>query len=67
MTEQPKPNRRYRCAQCGKDMGEWDRRYCDARDTCGERDCERGARDDAYAEREEAHDRLDRDMGWGRY
>lgn len=59
-----KPKRRYRCAQCGKDMGEWDGRYCDSRDTCEERDCARGARDDAYAEGEEAHDRLDRYMGW---
>ena len=55
--------RRHHCAYCGKDMGPWDR-FCDRRDTCGARECEREARD-AYAdERREAHEQLDRDMGW---
>ncbi|KKM20735.1 hypothetical protein LCGC14_1642390, partial [marine sediment metagenome] len=32
--------------------------------TCGKRECTRWASDERQAEREEAHDRLDRDMGW---
>ena len=58
--------RRHCCAYCGKDMGPYDKYAC-AGDTCGERECERWARDNVYAEREEAHERLDRDMGWGEY
>lgn len=60
MTQQ----RRHRCAYCGNDMGEWDPRFCDRRDTCGSAECSRFERDDALAEREEAHERLDREMGW---
>jgi hypothetical protein len=59
-----KTKRRHLCWYCAKDMGEWDRRYCDPSDTCGERECERAARDAAIAERHEAHEKLDRDMGW---
>lgn len=64
MTEQQKPQRRHHCAYCGQDLGIWDARYCDRNDTCGEPECNRNAREEAQAEREEAHDRLDRDMGW---
>lgn len=67
MSEQQKPKRRYCCAYCGKDMGEWDSRYCESTDTCGEQECERWGRDARAGEREEAHEQLDRDMGWGRY
>ena len=56
--------KRYVCWYCGKDMGEFDRRYCDSRDTCGEPECERAARDAERQEREEAHEQLDRDRGW---
>ena len=62
--DKPKPKKRYLCWYCGKDMGEWDGRYCSSTDTCGERECERAARDQAQAEREEAHENLDRDMGY---
>jgi hypothetical protein len=52
------------CPNCGAGMGFIEDRYYDRRDTCGSRECEREARNDAYAEREEAHEQLDRDMGW---
>ena len=50
------------CANCGVEMG----RYRDYHrlDTCGKPECDREARNEARAEREEAHDRLDRDMDW---
>jgi len=63
-TTVPKPARRHHCAFCGADMGAWDR-FCDINDTCGARECERYARDSILAERDEAHQRLDEDMGWG--
>lgn len=55
--------RRHHCAYCGEDMGEWTR-FSDRNDTCGAQECERWACDEAIAEREEAHEQLDRDMGW---
>jgi hypothetical protein len=60
---QTKPRRHY-CWYCGKDMGVFDRRFCETTDTCGDRECERAARDAAAQERDEAHEQLDRDMGW---
>jgi len=56
-------DRRHTCYYCGDDIGQWDR-FSDRFDTCGRPECEREARDAAYAEREEAHEQLDRDMGW---
>ncbi len=50
------------CFFCGKQIGiyrDWDRL-----DTCGARECEREARNIAQEEREQAHEKLDRDMGW---
>ena len=52
------------CYYCGADIGLKDR-FSDRFDTCGDRECERAARDDAFAERDEAHKQLDRNMGWG--
>lgn len=51
-----------RCFNCGEELGfsTWSDRY----DTCGKRECDSAARDAMEGEREEAHDRLDRDMGW---
>jgi len=45
-------------------MGVIEDKYYDRSDTCGKRECEREARDQARAERDEAHEKLDRDMGW---
>lgn len=36
----------------------------DRLDNCGKQECEREARDAMQGEREEAHERLDRDNGW---
>lgn len=54
---------RHHCFYCGEDMGEWTR-FSDRSDPCGAPECVRAARDEAIAEREEAHEKLDRDMGW---
>ena len=59
----PKPARRQFCAYCGDDIGEWTK-DSNRNDTCGKRECTRWERDNWMAEREEAHERLDRDMGW---
>ncbi len=66
MLDKSKPKARERhCWHCGASLGVIEDRYYDRRDTCGKPECEREARYGAQAEREEAHDRLDRDMGWG--
>ena len=52
------------CAFCGDELGMIDSRYYDRNDTCGKLICERWARDQARAEREEAHRDLDERMGW---
>jgi hypothetical protein len=50
------------CFNCGASIG----RYTDYDnlDTCGERECTRAAQDAASMQRDEAHEQLDRDMGW---
>ena len=58
-----KPKMRH-CFNCGEELGAY--AFYDSRDTCGKVECDREARNDFYAEREEAHERLDRDMGWDR-
>jgi hypothetical protein len=50
------------CFNCGAELGEY--ADYDPLDTCGQMECERAARDAAIQEREEAHERLDRNMGW---
>ena len=45
-------------------MGAIEGRHYDRRDTCGSRECDRDARDQETFDREEAHEKLDRDMGW---
>jgi hypothetical protein len=49
------------CFYCGTELG----CYADYHplDTCGGQECERAARDAVRRERDEAHERLDRDMG----
>lgn len=51
-----------RCFNCGEEMGVY--ADYDRRDTCGKPECEREARNAERQEREEAHERLDRDLGW---
>ena len=50
------------CFNCGKQIE--DSAYYDRLDTCGDRECDRAARDAAIQERDEAHEQLDRDLGW---
>ena len=45
-------------------MGLIEAKHYDRTDTCGKAECEREALYAAAAERQEAHDQLDRDMGW---
>lgn len=52
------------CAQCGVEIGVFGHGEWQRGDTCGAVDCDRNARLDALAEREEAHESLDRHMGW---
>lgn len=52
------------CWNCGAEMWLIGDRLFDRLDTCGRRECERAARDAERAEREEAHERLDRDLGY---
>jgi hypothetical protein len=52
------------CFYCGAELGVYDSRWADPLDNCGKRECAREARDAAIQERDEAHERLDRDMGW---
>ena len=52
------------CFNCGAQLGVYVQQYGD-NDTCGARECEREARDTAAAQRDEAHEQLDRDNGWG--
>jgi hypothetical protein len=52
------------CFYCGDELGVYADH--DPLDTCGKAACNRAASDAAQEEREEAHERLDRDMGWGR-
>lgn len=51
------------CAFCGEELGVYAKPIGE-QDTCGRRECERDAREQAQAEREEAHEQLDRDMGY---
>ena len=57
--------KRQYCSYCGEDIGEWTK-FSDRNDTCGKRECARFIRDEEIAEREQAHEQLDRDRGWGR-
>jgi hypothetical protein len=59
-TEKPIPMRH--CFNCGEELGRY--RCHDPLETCGKPECDREARNAYAAEREEAHEQLDRDMGW---
>ncbi len=52
------------CFNCGEPMGRY--RDYDQLDTCGKSECDREARDAASQQRYDAHEQLDRDMGWDR-
>jgi hypothetical protein len=50
------------CCGCGKELGRY--RDYDPSDNCGQTECQREANAMAREERREAHEKLDRDMGW---
>lgn len=55
------PKMRY-CFNCGEEIGvyaDWDQF-----DDCGKLECQREGRNAIAQQREEAHERLDRDRGW---
>ena len=59
------PNGKERfCWNCGASMGFIENKFYDRWDTCGNLECQREAAYQAEAERSEAHEQLDRDMGW---
>lgn len=53
------------CFNCGAELGCY--ADYDPLADCGKPECMREARYAAEAEREEAHEQLDRDMGWDRW
>lgn len=52
------------CPICGESLGFPEDRFYFRSDTCGSRECEREMREIERAERDEAHEQLDRDLGW---
>ncbi len=50
------------CFYCGKELGRY--AWHDPLDTCGKSECDREASYAMREERAEAHEKLDRDMGW---
>jgi hypothetical protein len=52
------------CFNCGTELGLFVGRDYDRRDTCGAPECDQVLRDLVREERDDAHRRLDEDMGW---
>lgn len=50
------------CFNCGAELGRY--RDYDRLDTCGKTECVREANQARVEEREDAHERLDRDLGY---
>lgn len=61
---QPDSPKMRHCFYCGEELGRSPSTWSDPYETCGKRECDREARDAMQGEREEAHEQLDRDMGW---
>lgn len=61
--QHPKAKERF-CPYCGDSMGVIEYRNYDRRDPCGKTECDKAAQNVANAEREEAHEQIDRDMGY---
>jgi hypothetical protein len=51
------------CFYCGEELGVYDN-FGERYETCGKSECNREARNCEAAERDEAHEQLDRDRGW---
>jgi hypothetical protein len=54
------------CFNCGEDLGVYEAYYGDLQN-CGAPECMRAERETLQAEREEAHQRLDDEMGYGNW
>lgn len=52
------------CFNCGAELGLYSSAEYDPRDTCGQSECDREARNSIAEERDEAHRQLDQDRGW---
>jgi hypothetical protein len=52
------------CFNCGAELGAFATRDYEPTDTCGRPACEREARQAMEDERQQAHEQLDRDMGY---
>lgn len=52
------------CEWCGDDLGGAVEKWPGEMVTCGKRACDHEAREDAKQRREEAHEQLDRDLGY---
>ena len=53
------------CFCCGEELGMFEgKQSMRDYDTCGQRECDRQAREAFEAEREQAHEELDRMHGW---
>lgn len=50
------------CFYCGAELGEYIDH--DPLDTCGKRECERAASEHVRQQRDEAHEKLDRDLDY---
>jgi hypothetical protein len=50
------------CFYCGEELGIY--AYHEPLDHCGKTECSRAAREEMRERRDEAHRRLDEDMGW---
>lgn len=50
------------CFNCGESMGAY--ADYDRLDNCGARECQRAANEQVVEDRYEAHQNLDREMGW---
>lgn len=50
------------CFNCGQEIGAYG--GWDQFDTCGAKECDWAARDALSQEQADAHEKLDRDMGW---
>jgi hypothetical protein len=54
------------CFNCGCELGRYRAYYGDIQ-SCGEPECSRAEREAHQAEREEAHQQLDDERGWGNW
>lgn len=54
----------HNCEYCGEDLGCDVDKWPGEMVTCGKQECQRAERDFYQEQREEAHEQLDRDMGY---